>query len=229
MSWSQTALRVEASVPVASGGDTVPGGGERHRRRRRDGHVDVSWRGIHVVDNDGSEVYVGPGGIHVSEPADESAPSGIEVHGGITINGVHYDTLQEGREAWGHRCHPQVSGVDALVGLLAVVAMLSVGFLTPWGWGWAVCCLLAMPLWSAVNSVATAADANRRHRALRELWTIVVAAVFLVLGLGCGAWHPGWVVLLLIPVGQVLMSVVWGCRQPPSPDRVPGEGETPQI
>lgn len=153
----------------------------RHHRRSGE-QVHVSWHGIHVIDEDGNEVYVGPGGIHVSESG-----HGVPSH-------------------WHHHW----SRWDGLVVLLSLVALLVVGFLTPWGWGWAVCCLLAMPLWSSACKVVDASAKNGRHCAIRELWTVAVLAVFVVLGLGYGLWHPGWVVLLLIPVGQLVMSALWG-------------------
>lgn len=172
-------------------------------------HVEISWHGIHVIDKDGCEVYVGPGGIHVNEP--KSGGHGIVADGGITINGVHYGSLREANEAWGHGVR---SGgpVDIAVIALAIAALLVAGFVTPWGWGWAVCCLLVIPLWSGVSGVVRADSGPKRRHAIRGLWTMALVAAFLVLGLGYGLWHPGWAVLLLIPVGQLVMSAVWGSK-----------------
>lgn len=155
--------------------------GRPGRHRRSGDQVHVSWRGIHVIEEDGSEVYVGPGGIHVSES-----------HAGVPSH-------------WHHRW----SRWDGLVVLLSLVGLLTVGFLTPWGWGWAVCCLLVMPLWSSACKVADASAGAGSRCAIRELWTVAVLAIFVVLGLGCGLWHPGWAVLLLIPIGQLVMSLLW--------------------
>ncbi len=48
---------------------------------------------------------------------------------------------------------------------------------------------------------------NRFKNKLSALTPIIVLLVFLILGFCFGLWHPGWVVFLLIPIIEILISL----------------------
>jgi len=43
---------------------------------------------------------------------------------------------------------------------------------------------------------------------IEALLPLISVIVFLVLGFCKGLWHPGWVVFLLIPIGEILLNMV---------------------
>ena len=90
--------------------------------------------------------------------------------------------------------------------LLCVVAYLLMGFLgNLWHPGWLI--FLAIPVYHwGVDCIV--------HKRLRGLPTFAAAvislAVYLGIGFGLGAWHPGWVVFFAIPVTASMESFFKG-------------------
>lgn len=222
---------------AAPSGDPATAAPAEPREKGGD-YVHIGLDGLHVRDADGAEVHIGRGGIHLYDPEDED---GQEVHvgrDGVTVDGTNYgwSFRGPGRDdlfTRGHAFHEDadredVTGLSWLASfpwaLILVVAYVLVGvFLGEWARGLFLLTLIPIPyvLVSAVNA-ARARSLRRRRDNLQALFVLVVIEAFLCLGLFCGLWHPGWVVLLAIPVVLSVWEVV-------SPKENPPKGPTPGL
>jgi transcriptional regulator with XRE-family HTH domain len=160
--------------------------------KKRGEYVNVSLKGIHVIDKDGSEVKVGWDGIHVDS-------DGENVHidkDGVFVNGVEYD------KHW-YKKHQQQKFPITIIVIVAYI-VISV-FWGLWHPGWLV--FLLIPIWY------TLVDAIYKKNAHYFAYPVVATLVFLILGLFYMAWHPGWLVFLTIPVYYSLVSYIRSFRK----------------
>lgn len=149
-----------------------------------EGSIDAT--GIHVVSSD-SEVHIDSSGIHVND-------------------GVVYDSdhLNKERER-SHRYKVADSIASSMVTLLCATAYLLCGFLIPdarLGWGTCWIVFLLIPL------VPTFIAALKKRRFCAFAFPILVTAVYLVLGLVYGLWHPEWVIFLSIPIYYIVFGPI---------------------
>lgn len=142
-------------------------------------YVNLGPGGIHVKDDDGSEVHVGWKGIHVDQPD-------ANVHidkDGVFVDGEKYDTDQ-----WKEYVKPEFPLVA--IGFLAYI-ILGIVYGT---WGIGLLIFLLIPLIQSIGSAI-------RHRNMnRFAYPVLTIIVFILLGVYKGLWHPGWVLFLTIPV-----------------------------
>lgn len=92
-----------------------------------------------------------------------------------------------------------------MVTFLSVAAYLCLGFFYPdsyigWGVSWLV--LLAIPLYS------TFIEALRKRSFCAFAFPVLVAGIYLLMGLYWGMWHPYWVIFLTIPAYYVVFSPI---------------------
>lgn len=146
-------------------------------------YVNVSLKGVHIKDKDGSEVHVGWDGIHV-----EDKKKGDDVHidkKGVYVNGEKYE---KGYFFY----HWNFAGFICI--LYLVIGL----FFHAWHPGWIL--FLLVPLWySFVGSV-------RKRNANIFAYPILVTLLYMCAGFFFNAWHPGWVLYLSIPIYYSFVS-----------------------
>ncbi|MFA5421864.1 MAG: helix-turn-helix transcriptional regulator [Bacilli bacterium] len=141
--------------------------------------VHIGKDGIHVESKDGDEVHISGDGIFVKDKGDEvDIGCGRHIHGKPT----KYEIVK--------------GAVTGSVTLLIVVAFLLLGFLLPGGVGWTTGWILFL----FIPIIASLFTCFHRRRITSFAMPVLVAAVFLFLGLGFGLWHPYWIIFLVIPI-----------------------------
>ncbi|MCL2718562.1 MAG: helix-turn-helix transcriptional regulator [Lachnospiraceae bacterium] len=154
---------------------------------KRSDYVNISMKGIHVIDKDGSEVRVGWDGIHVD---DRSSNEKVDIDGdGVFVNGVKYE------HDWYKTNQKQKFPMTILI--IIVYIFISV-FFNLWHPGWLL--FLLIPLWY------TLVDAINKKNAHIFAYPVLATLVFLIMGFYANVWHPGWVIFLTIPIYYPLVS-----------------------
>ncbi len=176
-------------------------------------HVHIGWRGVHVDDTKGTHVHVGIDGIKVGESDGENANVNIK-DGKLYVddeyvcnvkNGDNVDVrggrvYLNGRER--RMANEAFNWLNASVPLLTVIAYLVMGFVFPWGWriGWLVFFLIPI--------IPSFVSAVRRRKASRFSYPVLVAGVYLLLGMWRGMWHPWWILFLTIPLYYIICTTI---------------------
>jgi transcriptional regulator with XRE-family HTH domain/uncharacterized membrane protein len=167
---------------------------------RSEVHIDST--GIHFKDGK-SEGSIDSSGIHVTSDTNEVHIDGTGIH---VNDGVVYDGARLAKEKKrSHRYHVAESIVSSIVALLATAAYLLCGFLIAdarigWGSCWVI--FFIIPL------ASTFVSALKHRRFCTFAWPVLVTAVYLILGLFYGLWHPEWVIFLSIPVYYMAFSPI---------------------
>lgn len=146
-------------------------------------YVNISLKGVHIKDKDGSEVHVGWDGIHV-----EDKKKGDDVHidkKGVYVNGEKYE---KGYFFY----HWNFAGFICI--LYLVIGL----FFNAWHPGWIL--FLLVPLWYSFVS------AVRKRNANIFAYPILVTLLYMCAGFFFNAWHPGWVLYLSIPIYYSFVS-----------------------
>lgn len=202
-------------------------------------HVHIDRHGIHIDDSDGDNVHIDADGINVSEAAKEAkimikdgklyvndkyicdvnAEDTVSLRrGGVYVNDEYVCAAGNGDTVTVKGGHVYVNGkerrrsvwpglIDAVVPVLAVIAYLVMGFLFPWGWrlGWLV--FFLVPVFMSLGS------AIRHGNPSRFAYPVLVAGVYLFLGLWFGWWHPWWILFLTIPVYYAVCDAINRARR----------------
>lgn len=95
---------------------------------------------------------------------------------------------------------PLIGIVNAVTLFTSIIAFVLVGLLVDGGWGWSWTILMLIPLVPSLMSAIRKRDAN--HFA----YPILVTAVYCLLGILGGYWHPYWVMFLTIPLYYALVN-----------------------
>ncbi|MCL2051408.1 MAG: helix-turn-helix domain-containing protein [Lachnospiraceae bacterium] len=150
-------------------------------------YVNISLKGVHVIDKDGAEVRVGWDGIYID---DHKGNEKINIDKeGVFVNGVEYDG------SW-YKHHQKQKFPMAIIITIAYI-LISV-FYDLWHPGWLL--FLLIPLWY------TLVEAIYKKNAHIFAYPVLATLIFLILGFGANAWHPGWVIYLTIPIFYSLVS-----------------------
>lgn len=169
------------------------------------------------IDDGKSSVQIGKNGIHVNE---YGKTQGNEVH--IDLKGIH---VREGKEH-GHKVDVDSRGIyiddckqdkynnfkkhwikQLPVFFILLVAWLLVGFFTG-AWWTVIFFIIGCGLWESVTNIID------DHKKPKKVWTQnvpifwIVLLVFFYLGFFYSAWHPGWIVFLLIPIWEGITSAL---------------------
>lgn len=166
--------------------------------------VHVGWRGIHVTnERKGEEVHVGPSGIHVHDAHGHAVES--EPGGGVTVDGTHYASWREAREAFGHdhdeRCGFQHSWDRFPFWALVILAYLGVGL--AWDlWGPGLLLVFAIPVY---HTLGRALARHSLRAFVSGAYPVLVVAWFCWMAFVMGQSHPAWAILLTIPVVEFIV------------------------
>jgi len=157
-----------------------------------EGHIDNT--GIHVFSKDGSQVHIDNTGIHVSDKDGTNK----DIHGSFCC-----DVKDESKHGW----YLAQSIVSSTVALLAITAYLLCGLLMPDHYiGWGVCwlILLAIPLASSF------VEAIRKKKFCAFAVPVLVAGIYVMLGMVFGLWSTTWPIFFAIPLYYVVFGPIDG-------------------
>lgn len=137
-------------------------------------NVDIDFTGIHVETKKGESVHVGLNGIQVDGIDDKH----------IFTRGTNHNKKE-------HLFH-------ALLPICVITAYLIIGFIFEQGWalGWLL--VFIIPI---AESMITAI---KTKNASAFAYPVLVAAVYLTIGLLEKVWHPTWIMFLTIPVYYII-------------------------
>lgn len=167
---------------------------EKENEKKANDFVNISLKGIHVVDKDGTEVRVGWDGIHVD---DKSSNERVDIDkDGVFVNGVEYDG------SW-YKSHQQQKFPMTVIIILVYIFISA--FFNLWHPGWLL--FLLIPLWY------TLVEAIYKKNAHIFAYPVLATLLFLISGFYANAWHPGWVLFLTIPVYYSLVSYFRSLRK----------------
>lgn len=151
--------------------------------------VDISFKGIHVHDKNGDKVDIDWNGINVEESGKK--------HVFTDENGdIHISEEIKRSERTRKILH------SIPVAPTAVALYLIFGFLNicgGWAAGWLV--LLFIPIYY------TLVDAVCHRRPNEFAYPVLVAAVYLWLGLFYSLWHPCWIIFFTIPLYYCITEI----------------------
>ncbi len=162
----------------------------------------VSFRnGIHVHDGK-DNVDIDFTGIHIETQKGESVHIGAS---GVQVNGVNEEHI------FSHRKEKNL--FHALLPLGVIIAYLIIGFTFEQGWalGWLLVFLIPI-IESFIAAVKT-------KNPSAFAYPVLVAAVFLTVGMFEHIWHPTWIMFLTIPVYYIIADFL----KPKHNDKIPKE------
>ena len=167
-----------------------------------DDHISISGSGIHLNSKNGERVEIDNTGIHF-----------------VSKDGKKKDIRKKSARA---RRHEAVQGcVTGLTVFLAVISYILLGTLVPslggtgfsmWGYSWIV--FLLIPFVACVVEGVY----KRRLGPFSGCVAMLSVAGFMTIGVFTGAWHPGWVVFLAIPVFGTVAGSIDSVSHPNDPD-----------
>ena len=174
-------------------------------------YVNISPKGIHVVESDGSEVHVGWKGVHVKD-VDEDKEVHIGWDGIKVREGDDYIYDEDG---WNFR-HQRSFWHEFPVALLVIVAYLILGgYYGHWHPGWII--FFIIPIYHSFIECFYKKTWRGRLNALPVM--LVLTAIFLFYGFYYGAWHPYWILLLIGPVYHSLINALFPKRAKQKPEK----------
>ncbi len=141
--------------------------------------VHIGRDGIHVESKDGEEVHISGDGIFVKDKDDEVNIGCGQSHG---FKPSKYEIVK--------------GAITGSFTLLCVVTFLLLGFLLPGGIGWTTGWIVFL----MIPIVASLFTACHRRRITAFAMPVLVAAIYMLLGMGFGLWHPYWIIFLAIPI-----------------------------
>ena len=157
---------------------------------KKESKVDISFEhGIHVVDNDGSEVHIDKTGIHCHDK--DGSKCDIK-------DGVVYTEKANSKKS--QIIFGIISGSLALV--IAIIYIILGCVLG--GQGWAV----YWTLFLLIPIVPSVFSAIEKKKFTDFAYPVLVTFVYLFLGMYAGLWHPYWVLFLTIPVYYIIFDPI---------------------
>lgn len=162
-----------------------------------DESVHIDARGIHV-DNADDHVHIGWDGIHTKPK--RPCTIVIDEDGNEHFYDDDGDEFSP-EELWSKPTKWYAVWKAFPWPILCVTAYLLLGFLVPGGWacGWLV--FLTVPLYYSLGK------AIQRRNAHHFAYPVLVALVYLTLGMLYSLWHPYWLLFLTIPLYYSLFSL----------------------
>lgn len=140
--------------------------------------VDISFKGVHVHDKDGNKVDVGWDGIHVNESSEQIMQSHNKDRTHCILHKLPFA--------------PFIAVLYLIFGFLDICG--------GWAAGWII--LLAIPVYY------TLADAVARRDPNAFAFPVLVAAVYIWLGMSYSVWHPAWIIFFTIPFYYAVTDIL---------------------
>lgn len=164
----------QSSTSESDNGFTVNSDGDR---------VNISHRGIHVHDHNGTHVDIDRNGIFVTENGEQKVFTDEDGH-------IHKsaDVIAQEKK----NSHPFLKFPYPIVAVIAYLLFGYFNVMGGWGYGWIV--FLTIPLYYTLVEAILKRDANI------FCYPVLAVIAFLLLGFVFNLWHPGWVVFLTVPL-----------------------------
>ena len=158
---------------------------------------------INDVDNQKEFVHIGPGGIHVKDGKSDVDISwkGIHINDKGTKVNVDKDIIKVYRDK--NKPIPIIeSSVYGFLMIAATIAYILIGCYYPGGWemGWLLY-LLAIPLGSIVTAI-------KEHKFSVFAMPVLIAGIYVFVGMYFNIWHPTWLLFLAIPLYYIIVSPI---------------------
>lgn len=149
-----------------------------------------------------------------------SFKNGIHVHDGkdkvdISFSGIHVESKNGESVHIGPDCGIQTDGIDkqhifkrrnhsalhALLPTIVITAYLIIGFTFKEGWrlGWLLVFLIPI--------IESFAAAIKTKNPSAFAYPVLVAAVYLTVGMFMSLWHPTWILFLTIPIYYIIADL----------------------
>lgn len=146
--------------------------------------VKITADGIHIVD-DKDEVTITADAIHIVDEGDE-----------VTI-GKGRNNSDDGKSP----AHRTVGLVSYLFSLIVLVAYMLLGFFVPGGWRIYWTLFLLVPVVSSLGYAIVDKNPNK------FAFPVLVAFVYLFIGVFFGLWHPTWLMFLAVPIYYTIFKI----------------------
>ncbi len=161
-------------------------------------YVNISSKGIHVVEEDGSEVHVGWRGVHVKDTKEDK-----EVHVGWDgIKVREGDEYIYDNEVWDYyHQHSFIKDFPVAIIVLIVYLILG-GYYNLWHPGWLV--FFAIPIYHTFIAFFFRKSWRGKLHAIPVMLSAIT--YYLYVGFVDGVWHPTWLVLLIGPCYHSLID-----------------------
>jgi transcriptional regulator with XRE-family HTH domain len=193
--------QTETPHPEQTGSEGVKDGDEVHvdetgihfKSGNDTGSIDRN--GVHIESKDGGSVHIDMSGIHVKD-------SSGQIHEGTGKFKIKVVSSDEKRERRYHTIQALASSVTVFV---SVITYLLLGFFLPnaylgWGCSWIVFFLIPL--------VPSFVEALHKRSFTTFAYPVLVTAVYLLLGMIWGLWHPWWVLFISIPLYYILFEPI---------------------
>ena len=151
--------------------------------------VDISFKGIHVHDKNGDNVDIDWNGINVVENGKK--------HVFTDENGDIYISEEIKRSERTRKILHSIPVAPTAVALYLIFGFLNI--CGGWATGWLV--LFSIPIYY------TLVDAICHRRPNEFAFPVLVAAVYLWLGMFYSLWHPWWIIFLTIPLYYCITEI----------------------
>ena len=167
-----------------------------------DDHISINSSGIHLKSEDGDSVEINSSGIHFVSKDGKKTKIKRK-----TAKALRHDAIQ--------------GCISGLTVFLSVIAYILLGTLIPtvgdtgfsmWGYAWIV--FLLIPFVACLVETIF----KKRWGPLTGCVAMLSVAGFMTIGVLAGAWHPGWVIFLAIPVYGTVAGSIDSLNHPNDPD-----------
>lgn len=159
-----------------------------HVHSKNGDRVDIGTDGVHVFEKTGTKVDVGWNGVFVTEGGEEKVYT--DENGNVIIS----ENIEE-------REHIRRGLNKFPYFMLAILAYLIFGFFGicgGWSAGWIV--ILTIPLYHNIVDTVCKRDITC------FAYPVLVAVLYLWLGMFHSLWHPGWIVFFTIPLWYFIIE-----------------------
>jgi transcriptional regulator with XRE-family HTH domain len=172
--------------------------------------VSIGLSGIHVSDKNGDEVHISLKGIHIEDK------NGEKVHiepGNIHVHNEDGDTVVETKDGKVYvndeECHHAPHWFSGILPMLTIIAYLVMGFTIPDGYGWTRGWLVFF----LIPILLTLVTAVRKRKPSYFAYPVLVAGIYLFVGMVYGFWHPHWIIFLTIPIYYIISGAIEHARK----------------
>lgn len=180
----------------ASGNSNEEAEAENDHSEKSGDKINVSPKGIHIIEKNGDEIRVGWKGVHIgSQDSDVHIDkNGVNVNkNGHIISSTKPPINSKLYRAFQKFPYP----------ILTVILYVLFGYfniLGGWGLGWLI--FLTIPLYYSLIT------AFARKNASEFAYPVLAVIIYLYIGMVNSLWHPGWLIFLTIPIYYFLAEFI---------------------
>lgn len=168
---------------------------EEKTARKDSVHIDST--GIHIQSEDGEEVHVGEGGIHIHD-------------GAYKDGNFKFSKLSEKEQRRRKRLSLVEGAVTGAMVVIVTAVYITLGVLFDGVWPYPLVWPIGWILYLTIPMVHSIFAFLKKWKLSEFTPFFVFGSIiaFMILGMGYGFWHPGWVVFLSIPLWGIIVSPI---------------------